>query len=138
MLDPQSAAIRIMTLRQTYASFQARPWDPPLNLYETDVGVELVAELAGVRPADLEIHVHPLRVTFSGVRQLAVPPGLRRVEQMEIVSGPFQVELALARPVDPERAEARYNAGLLELRVPFAQQTIQRVVVVPINEGGTR
>jgi HSP20 family protein len=129
--------IQVFALRQPFVAFESRLWRPAHNLYETDHAVILLVELAGVDPANLHIHVHPRQVAIHGVRQLAVPAGIRRVEQMEIGAGPFRLEVPLPRPVDPERAEARYAAGLLEIGLPFAQQPEQRVVVIRL-EGGAR
>jgi HSP20 family molecular chaperone IbpA len=127
--------IQVFALRQPFVTFESRLWRPAHNLYETDQAVILLVELAGVEPANLHAHIHPRHIAVHGVRQLAVPAGIRRVEQMEIGAGPFQLEVPLARPIDPERAEAHYTAGLLEIRLPFTQQPEQRVVVIRI-EGG--
>jgi len=56
---------------------------------------------------------------------------------MESASGPFQVEVPLAMPTDPDRAEAQYVNGLLNIWLPFANQAIQRVVVIRLGEGST-
>jgi HSP20 family molecular chaperone IbpA len=129
--------IQVFALPQPFVSFESRLWRPAHNLYETDRGVRLVVDLAGVDPANLHLHLQPRHVAVHGVRQLAVPEGIRRVERMEIGAGPFQLEVPLERPIDPEGAAARYNAGLLEIDLPFAQQSTPRVVVIRI-EGGAR
>jgi len=131
------STIQVFTLRQPFITFESRLWRPAHNLYETDQGIILLVELAGVDPANLHVHLHPRHVVVHGMRQLAVPAGIRRVEQMEIGAGPFQLEVPLSSPIDPERAEAHYTAGLLEIRLPFAQQPEPRVVVIRI-EGGAR
>lgn len=135
MTDPK-AKHRIYALRQPFIAFEARPWRPAHNLYETDRGVVVVVDLAGVNPATLHVHLHAQQIAVHGVRQLTVPAGIRRVEQMEIVGGPFQLDVALPRPIDPESAEARYSGGLLEIGLPFAQKPEPRVVVIRV-EGGS-
>jgi HSP20 family molecular chaperone IbpA len=69
---------------------------------------------------------------------MATPAGLRRIQRMEIASGPFQVEIPLATPIDPDRAEAQNRNGLLNIWLPFARQAIQRVVVIRLGEGGAQ
>jgi HSP20 family protein len=130
-------AFQVFALRQPLVTFESRLWRPAHNLYETDRGLILVVDLAGVDPSNLHIHLHPRHVAVHGVRQLSVPEGIRRVEQMEIGTGPFQLEVPLGLPIEPEQAGARYSAGLLEIQLPFAQQPTPRVVVIRI-EGGTR
>lgn len=134
-MSSRKPTVQVYALGQPFVAFESRLWRPAHNLYETDRGATMVVELAGVDPGSLHVHLHPRLIAVHGVRQLAVPQGIRRVEQMEIVAGPFRLEVPLARPVDPEGAEARYSAGLLEIAVPFAQQAAPRVVVIRI-EGG--
>jgi HSP20 family protein len=138
MSNPQKSAIRIVAIRQPFALFEHRPWRPPLNIYETEQGILLVAELAGIVLDDLQVHVHPTHVQILGTRQIATPAALRRILRMEIASGPFQTEIPLATPIDPDRAEAQYRNGLLDIWLPFAHQSIQRVVVIRLGEGGAR
>jgi HSP20 family protein len=129
-------SIRVIAVRQPYAAFEVRPWRPPLNVYETDGGIMLVADLAGVDPAELHIHIHPGMVAVHGTRRLAAPEGLRRVHRMEIAAGPFELEVPLAATVDPEGAQARYADGLLEVWLPLAPRPADQVVVVRIERGG--
>ena len=135
MPDHQRSTIRIVAIRQPYAQFEQRAWHPPFNIYESDQGIQIVVELAGVTLDELHVYVHPNSVQIQGTRHMLPPPGLRRVLRMEIVSGPFLVELPLTSAVDPERAEAQYTNGLLDLRLPFADQPLQRVVVIQLGEG---
>lgn len=137
MSNPYQTAIRIVAIRQPFALFEHHPWRPPLNIYETDQGIQLVVELAGIALDDLDVQVHPTTVQIRGTRQLATPPGLRRIQRMESASGPFQVEVPLAMPTNPGRVEARYVNGLLDIWLPFASQAVQHVVVIRLGEGGT-
>lgn len=134
-MSNRKPTFQVFALRQPFVAFESRLWRPAHNLYETERGVTLVVDLAGVDPANLHVHLQPRHVAVHGVRQLAVPEGIRRVEQMEIGAGPFQLEVPLERPIDPEGATARYQSGLLEIELPFAQQPGGRVVVIRIDGG---
>src|SRR5262245_13359202 len=138
MSNTQQTAFRIVAIRQPYALFELRHWRPPLNIYETEQGIQLIAELAGIAVDDLHVQVHPTLVQIQGTRQMTPPPGLRRIQRMEIASGPFQIEIPLATPIDPDRAEAYYGNGLLNIWLPFASQAVQRVVVIHLGEGGAQ
>lgn len=54
---------------------------------------------------------------------------------MEIGAGRFELEVPLAMPIDPERAEGHYRNGLLEIILPYASDPPRQVVVIHI-EGG--
>lgn len=131
-----SPSIRVFALRQPLVTFDTGPWQPSINLYETDRAIVVVVELAGVGAENLHIHVHPRQIAVHGERQLVVPPGIRRVHRMEIGAGPFQLDVPLPALIDPEAAQARYSSGLLEIGLPLAQQPPQRVVVIQIDGGG--
>jgi len=137
VLGKPTPSIQVFALRQPTVTFETGPWRPPVNLYETDRGVIVVVDLAGVNPQNLHLHVHPRQLAVHGERQLVAPAGIRRVHRMEIGAGPFQLEVAMPAPIDPDGAHARYADGLLEIGLPFAQQPPQRVVVIRI-EGGER
>jgi HSP20 family protein len=134
-MSDRKPTFQVFALRQPFVAFESRLWRPAHNMYETESGVVLVVDLAGVEPADLHVHVHPRHVAVHGVRQLAAPHGLRRVQQMEIGAGPFQLEVPLERVIDPEQARGHYTGGLLTIELPFAQQEPTRVVVIRV-EGG--
>jgi HSP20 family molecular chaperone IbpA len=51
---------------------------------------------------------------------------------MEIDYGPFQRQITLAEDVDPERATATYDRGILTVRLPLAPRAAaqERVAIV--------
>jgi len=74
MSNPHPSAIRIVAIRQPFAVFEHRPWRPPLNIYETEQGLQLIVELAGIALDDLHVHVYSTNVRIQGTRQLARYP----------------------------------------------------------------
>ncbi len=81
----------------------------------------LVVDLAGVDPAAVDLVVTGRELVLAGERPR---PALERgrYQQMEIDYGPFQRVVALPDDVDVERAEARYERGLLVVTLPLAQR----------------
>jgi HSP20 family protein len=63
-------------------------------------------------------------LTISGERrrESAETAGSGRYQQMEIDYGPFRRAVTLAEDVDSERAEARYERGLLVVTLPLAER----------------
>ena len=97
MSNTQLTTFHVVATRQPFGLFEPRPWRPPLNVYDTQQGIPLAAELAGVAPDDLHPQVHPTNVQVHGTRQLAAPAGLHRIQRMEIASDPFQVVIRLEK-----------------------------------------
>lgn len=133
--DNPHASIRILRTRMPYAPFDVRPWSPPVNVFETEQAMLLVIELAGVEPSNVQIDAHPQFIRIAGVRQIALPHDLRRLHRMEITAGAFQIEIPFDRPIDPDRATARSNNGLLEIWLPFAGRGARQVVIQVHREG---
>ncbi|MFQ3681032.1 Hsp20/alpha crystallin family protein [Roseiflexus sp.] len=133
--DNPHASIRILRTRMPYAPFDMRPWSPAVNVFETEQAMLLIVELAGVEPSNVQIEAHPQFVRIAGVRQIALPHNLRQLHRMEIASGAFQIEIPFERPIDPDRTNARFNNGLLEILLPFAGRGARQIVVHIHREG---
>jgi HSP20 family protein len=82
--------------------------------------VTVIADLAGVDPTNVELVVTGRELLLAGERRRPAPDGVR-YQQMEIDYGPFERSIALPADVDVERAEARYERGLLVVTLPLAQ-----------------
>src|SRR5881628_3799616 len=98
-------------------------WRPDADTYETSTAVEIIVDLAGVDEDDFEVQLFEDVLVVDGRRQL---PSCREgavYHAAGIRQGPFQVELPLPAPVDPERVEARYDRGLLHITLPKRTET---------------
>lgn len=98
-------------------------WRPDADTYETATTVEVIVDLAGVDEDDFEVQLFDDALVVEGRRQL---PSCREgavYHAAGIRQGPFQVELPLPAPVDPERVEARYDRGLLHITLPKRAET---------------
>ena len=98
--------------------FSPRVWEPAIDVCETQDKVIVVVELAGVAEQDIEITVNRDRFLIHGERKRSSYGERQTYYQMEIPSGPFEREVLLPAPVDPEGGEASYKDGLLEVVLP--------------------
>jgi HSP20 family protein len=89
----------------------------PLDILVYGEHVELLFELPGVRPEDLEVSVISGRVLVEGYRTpSARPPG--SLTCLERPAGRFRRGTELPVPVDTRRAVASLENGLLRVHVP--------------------
>jgi len=93
-------------------------WRPDADTYETAATVEIIVDLAGVDEDDFEVQLFEDAVVLEGRRQLPTCQEGAVYQTAGIRQGPFQVELPLPAPVDPERVEAHYDRGLLRITLP--------------------
>lgn len=135
MNDPQKQGLHVLTIRYPFVVFEQRSWQPFLNIYETEQALVVVVELAGVDPSSLNIDVEAHLVRIRGSRNVRPPDDLRRIDRMEITSGPFHIEIPLNRAVNPQQTESYYQQGLLQIVLPFTRHSTQRVVIKVMDRG---
>jgi HSP20 family protein len=100
-----------------------RGFRPNVDSYHTDEPHELtvVVELPGVDPAGLSVVAHERTLVISGERRRPSVQGAV-YQQMEVDYGPFRRQIRLSEDIDPERASARYDRGVLTVTLPIAEK----------------
>jgi HSP20 family protein len=98
-----------------------RGFRPNVDSYHTDEPHELtvVVEVPGIEPRSLTIVVSERTLVIAGERARAKADG-RVYQQMEIEYGPFQRQVRLAEDVDPRKARARYEHGVVTIALPVS------------------
>jgi HSP20 family protein len=93
-------------------------WRPNTDVYETDTAIVVVAELAGMNEDDIEVQLFEDAVLVEGTRELGrcEPGGVYHA--VGIRQGGFRLEVPLTAAIDTERVEARYDRGVLRIRLP--------------------
>ena len=110
-------------------------WAPNTDIYTTDAGLVVKAELAGMKSDSLEIYVDGNRLRISGVRPDCCRAPHCSFLVMEITYGPFETVLELPAGFDLGRAKAVYVNGFLRIDVPPATPTQGKSKKVPIEHG---
>jgi HSP20 family protein len=77
-------------------------------------------DLAGVELADVSIEISGRELAISGERPVQETEG-RVYQQVEIDSGPFRRIVELQVDVEPERAKATYEDGVLRIELPLRE-----------------
>ena len=93
-------------------------WQPDVDVFETETEVVVLAEIAGIRSEDLRVTVDGEELRISGVRRVPEQPGVKRLLQMEITSGPFERRLRIPIAFDRERVSAHLADGFLTVSLP--------------------
>lgn len=102
---------------------------PPIDIFETDDGLVLHADLPGVTVETLELQVQDNRLTLFGKVTPSLPEGAQLVHQ-EYHVGNFLRSFILSDEVDHDRITARLNQGVLEVFLPKAARTEPRRIQV--------
>jgi HSP20 family protein len=110
-------------------------WVPTIEIEQRDGKYIVSAELPGIEEGDVNVEIDDDTLVIQGERQYAheeTEGGVRRTERHY---GQFYRAVPLPEGVDPNRAEARINNGLLEVSFPLTQAQNQRKQI-PVTTGG--
>ncbi len=118
--------------RAPAAAEQAQPrivFTPLVDIYETDEGLTLLADLPGVSADSLELQVQDNKLTLFGRVKPPVPDDAKIIHQ-EYAVGEFLRSFILSEDVDHERITAKLSQGVLEVFLPRAAQATPRRIRV--------
>lgn len=117
-------------LFQTAAGASAAESFPAMNIYASQEGVALTAELPGVARDDLEISVHRDTVTLKGERREPEGEEIRGFHRRERGRGRFVRTISLPFQIDPERVEASLENGVLRLSLQRPENDKPKTIAV--------
>jgi HSP20 family protein len=104
-------------------------FSPPIDIFETEEGLVLHADLPGVSIKTLELQVQDNKLTLFGRVRPVVPPEARTVHE-EYGVGDFLRSFILSDEVDHERITATMNNGVLKVVLPKAPKPKSRRIEV--------
>ena len=98
-------------------------FQPQCDCYRTDDPPELhvLLELPGIDPDAVRIVASGTALVVSGLRERPHPAGAL-YRQVEIEYGRFERRIELGEDVDADAVTATYEAGMLRLEVPLADE----------------
>lgn len=123
-------------LERQWLEFNARrptrQFIPPTDVIEFADRIQVVVEIAALRPADLNITLLADRLVISGTRER---PPLQNAayHQVEIGYGEFRVEVLLQWQVERDAVSATYRDGLLEIELPRQPES-----QITVNDGTSK
>jgi len=118
----------------TTATNGTREWAylPALDLEETKDEFVVRADLPGVSPADVKIHLLGDVLTIRGERKQQQDKQDRNVHRVERRYGTFERSITLGVPVNGDQVKASVRDGVLEIRVPKAEEAKVREINIQV------
>jgi HSP20 family protein len=119
-------------IRQSTGDWDAtgtrQAWRLPVDVYSTPQEIVIQAAAPGIDPEQVEITIEGDTLTIRG--ELPSRPENVNYLFQELATGKFVRILSLNIPVDPDKAEARFENGLLTLVIPKAEEARPRQITV--------
>ena len=114
---------------------QARRWVPPMDLVEAEDHFLLKADLPGLTEGDVDIEVQDGTLMISGERKAEHAQREGGWYRLERAFGSFNRSLTLPDGVDPDRIEASFSHGVLEVRIPKPEERKPRRISISGTSG---
>ncbi len=104
---------------------------PPINVFQDkEGGAMIVAEVAGLDSSKVQVSSQGRTLTLSSERKPGEADKTLGFHRRERSFGEFSRSLQLPEDYDLQRAEAKYENGLLIIRVPKAEAAKPRQISV--------
>jgi HSP20 family molecular chaperone IbpA len=105
---------------------------PPVDVFENDASITLLADLPGVAREQLQVRVDGETLVLEATASTSTP------EKMELVYGEAQTaayrrQFTLSRELDASRIEAQLRDGVLRLTIPKAEEARPRKIQVQVG-----
>lgn len=107
-------------MNRLFAGLEGRPAMgafPPVNVWYGENSVVVTAEIPGVRRDDIDLTIREDTLTIRGTREPEVKGSDVAWHRRERAYGEFERIVDLPFRVDPDRVEARFTNGLLEVEL---------------------
>ena len=103
--------------------------EPPVNIFRDDDSLVFYVTVPGVSPGDIEVtaNARTLRISAKVAEQT---PGAGSYHRRERWSGEFSRSFQLPDDVDPDAIEAKYEHGILRVRLPKKAEVKPRQITI--------
>jgi HSP20 family protein len=112
-----------------------RTWMPPVDMSETADDLVLTVEVPGISDKDVSVSITGDLLSIKGERRWE--PGAKETKDntvlhVERVYGQFERMIQLPFAVQGDKVKATYRDGVLEVRLPKAEEVKPRAIKVDI------
>jgi HSP20 family protein len=106
---------------------------PPVDVEETPEAFVFRADLPGFAPKDVKVSLVGDTLTLRGERKRESAKAEGTLHRTERMHGTFERTFTLDSPVRGDQVKATYRDGVLEVRVPKAEEARVREIEVQVG-----
>lgn len=104
---------------------------PPVDVVEDATGITLYADMPGVAKDRLSLQVEGDTLSIEGELALSVPEGME-ASHAEVNLPRYRRVFTLSRELDASKVNAKFEHGVLTLRIPKAEHAQPKRIEVQI------
>ena len=110
-----------------------RQWSPAVDVLESKDAYLIRAELPGMKREDIKVEVKDGNLVLSGETKSEKPVDGVEYRHVERVAAKFWRSFSLPETAKSDGVEASYKDGILEIRVPKAEETKPRQIEINVQ-----
>jgi HSP20 family protein len=108
-------------------------WYPPVDILESKDSYLIRAELPGMKKEDIKVELKDGTLVLSGERTSEKPAEGVEYRHAERINAKFWRSFSLPETVKHDGIDASYKDGVLEIRVPKAEEAKPRQIEVSVH-----
>jgi len=112
------------------SSVATSDWVPAVDIKEEDNDFVIVADIPGVDPKDIEVHMDHGVLTIKGEKESEKKDEHEGYKRVERTFGSFYRRFSLPDTADPDQITANSNHGVLEVRIAKQEKVQPRKISV--------
>ncbi len=112
------------------SSVATSDWVPAVDIKEEKDSFVIVADIPGVDPNDIEVHMENGMLTIKGEKESEKKDEREGYKRVERSFGSFYRRFSLPDTADAEKISAKSNNGVLEVRIAKQEQVQPRKISV--------
>ena len=110
----------------------------PTDVSEDENALQITMELPGVDQDNVRLSLENNVLTIRGEKQQQFDENNERIHRSERVYGVFERTFVLPNTVDPDKIDARFENGVLVVRIPRAERARPREIPLSASAGGSQ
>jgi len=105
-------------------------WAPAVDIKETDSAFEIHADIPGVNPDEIEVHMEKGILSIKGERESETKDEKEGYKRVERQHGVFYRRFSLPDTANADKISAKSNNGVLEITIPKQDEVKPRKITV--------
>ena len=105
-------------------------WAPAVDIKEDEKGFTIIADIPGVDPKDIDVHMENGVLTIRGERETEKKEEKEGYKRVERSYGSFYRRFSMPETADSTKISAKSSNGVLEITIPKQEKEQPRKIEV--------
>jgi HSP20 family protein len=117
-------------------TWPAGAWQVPTDVFHSGNSLVIRMDLPDVDPNEVEVAVQESTLLINGSRKFPYDAEKVRFVRRGTFYGDFTQRVNLGKGLDVDKVNARYDSGVLELTIPYAEEVQPKKISIEVGSEG--